>query len=137
MKNTELMPLRIPGGWAVTYNSFGDVDAIVCGESIVNFEYYKEDLLQIERIEETDGKWGPKPNGHLLDLGWYPDSHPDGTYCIRVIRGYDWSNELVTFQSKDRQKIRVVIERCLDLLIQFRADEQEISRLISLNEDRF
>jgi hypothetical protein len=129
--HTTLMPLRIPHGWAVLYNSFGDADPIVRDGSIANFEYYKEDLLMIQRIELTSTDWVFKRDGHVLDLGWYPDADPDGNYILQVIRGADWEKKLVTFKSHDRQKIRVVIERCLDLLIQG-VDELEISRLIAL-----
>jgi len=128
--DTLLMPLRIPSTWAVLYNSFGDVDPIVRDGSIVNFEFYKEDLLWMQRIQATSTGWTTYPDGHILDLGWYPDSDPKGTYRIVLIRG-DWSNELLKFESKDRQKIRAVIERCLNLVMQG-TDDQEISRLVTL-----
>lgn len=128
--NTTLMPLRVPGGWAVLHHSFGDVDPIVCNGSIVNFEYYQEDLLLLQSIEPAGTQWAPKPNGYLLDLGWYPDADPNGAYRIRIIRGKNGHNILITTTSKDRQKIRMVIEQCLDLLNRG-TEEQEILRLIA------
>ena len=126
--NTVLMPLRIPSTWAILHNSFGDEDPIVRDESIVNSEYYNEDLLWIQRIQPTSTNWVTDPNGHILDLGWYPDADPKGTYRITLIRG-NWSNELLKYESKERQKIRAIIERCLDLIIQGIGD-QEIPHLL-------
>ncbi len=46
-----LIPLRIPAGWAVTYNdTFADAPLDVRDGQLVHAQCFKEDLLQIRRI---------------------------------------------------------------------------------------
>jgi hypothetical protein len=128
--SVKLVPLRIPSTWAVIHNSFGAEDPIVNNGSIVNDEYYNEDLLVIERIHFDGEKWATGLNEHILDLGWYPEADPEGCYRFTLIRG-NWDNILVTFESKDRQKIKAVIENSLAMITQGIGDE-DIERLIKL-----
>ncbi|MEH2347976.1 MAG: hypothetical protein V7K55_08230 [Nostoc sp.] len=127
---TKIVPLKIPGSWAVIYNSFGDEEPIVLDGVIVNNEFYKQDLLSIERIQYSEKGWVTYPNSYIVDLGWYPDSDPKGSYHFTLLRG-NWDNVVVQFESKDRQKIRAVIERCFALVMQG-VKEQDISRWIEL-----
>ncbi len=90
---TKLMALKIPSAWAVIYNSFGDEDPVIRDESIENDEYYKEDLLSIERLWFNGTSWNTEPNGYVLDLGWYPEADPQGRYCLTLLRG-DWDHTL-------------------------------------------
>jgi len=128
---TKLVPLKIPGGWAVIHNSFGDEDPVLLNGAIVNDEFYNEDLLSIERLHFNGTDWVMAQNGHVLDLGWYPESAPQGCYRLALLRG-DWNNVVVRFESREREKIRAVIERCFDLVTQG-VDDQDISRLIELD----
>lgn len=129
---TKLMALKIPSTWAVIYNSFGDEDPVVRNGSIANDEYYKEDLLSIERLWFNGSDWSTEPNGYVLDLGWYPEADPQGSYCLTLLRG-DWDHTLVKYESRDRRQIRAAIERCLDLLTQGVAD-QDMTRLMEAEE---
>jgi hypothetical protein len=128
---TKLVSLKIPGGWAVIHNSFGDEDLVVRNGAIVNDEFYNEDLLSIEHLQFNGTDWVTEQKGHVLDLGWYPESDPQGHYRLTLLRG-DWNNVVVQFESRDREKIRYVIERCFDLVTQG-VDDQDISRLIELD----
>ncbi len=125
---TKLMALKIPSTWAVIYNSFGDEDPVVRDGSITNDESYKEDLLSIECLWFNGTGWSTEPNGYVLDLGWYPEADPQGSYCLTLLRG-DWDHTLVNYESRDRRQIRAAIERCLDLVTQGMAD-QDIARLM-------
>ena len=128
---TKLVPLKIPGGWAVIHNSFGDEDPVLLNGAIVNDEFYNEDLLSIERLQFNGTDWVSAQKGYVLDLGWYPESDPQGCYRLTLLRG-DWNNVVVRFESREREKIRAVIERCFDLVTQG-VDDQDISRLIELD----
>ncbi|MDZ7951658.1 hypothetical protein [Nostoc sp. DedQUE09] len=125
---TKLFQLKIPSGWAIIHNSFGDEDPVVCDGVIVNDEFYNEDLLSIERIQFNETDWSTDLTGHVFDLGWYPESDPKGSYRLTLLRG-DWNNVVVQFESKDRVKIHAIIEKLFDLITQG-VDDQEISRLI-------
>ena len=112
--NDRLYRLRLPGGCAVTYNSaFADVPMEVRDGQIVNFDYHKEDLLMIRQITTRSGDWQIDPAGWLVDLGWYPDSDPEGAYTINVVRG-NWDELLFRVTNRDGEIIRTAIERILD-----------------------
>ncbi|MNP60892.1 hypothetical protein D3C76_1560200 [compost metagenome] len=110
------MQLRIPSGYAVTYNKFYDVDPISQADSdfIENWEFFTEDLLQIEKIRIKKGAWyvPEKDNRLLFDLGWYPDSSIDGHYKLEVVDG-EW-NVFKSISTIDRNVIREKLEEWLE-----------------------
>lgn len=98
----------------MTYNaSFADVAMEVRDGSIVNFEFFKEDLLVIQRMQVVAGRWEVDHTGALLDVGWYPDSDPAGAYTLTVVRGA-WDAILFRVRTRDADVIRAAIERILD-----------------------
>jgi len=54
---------------------------------------FKEDMLQISYEKD-----------YVLDIGWYPDHNPTGSFKIVVIKDYDWVNP-------------VFIERCREVKV--------------------
>jgi hypothetical protein len=116
--NHLLMPLRIPSGWAVTYNVyFAEVPMEVHDGRIVNFEYFKEDLLTIRQLTVSDGHHEVDRAGWLLDLGWYPDADPGGAYTLTLVRGQWTDGVVLRVRARDAQTIRSAIERALDGLL--------------------
>ena len=69
-------PLRIPSGWMVTQNHFYDiVPSEVLNEGRLDYPFV-QDVLQLH-------------NQHLrmtLDLGWYPDGDPNGSFRLVLIQ---------------------------------------------------
>ena len=58
----KLMRVRIPAGWAMVYNSFGDEDPISDSDGhIENYEYFKEDLFSLRQLTVTDEGPGLPP----------------------------------------------------------------------------
>lgn len=117
----ELMRLRLPAGWAVCYNSFGDEDMVVEDGWITNFHHYKEDLLWLESMRlSAAGQQELNPTGWLVDLGWYPDGDPGGSFSLVIFRLADdtegWPEQRPTFRSPNRYHIRAVLEYTLDYL---------------------
>ncbi|MFD1176644.1 hypothetical protein ACFQ3W_10070 [Paenibacillus puldeungensis] len=112
MSLLTLMQLRIPTGYAVTYNKFYDVDPISQADSdfIENWGYFTEDLLQIVKIGIKNGAWyvPDRENRLLFDLGWYPDSSIDGHYTLEVVDG-EW-NVFKSISTKDRKVIKEKLE---------------------------
>lgn len=45
-----------------------------------------------------------------IDLGWYPDSAPEGTFRLEAILDDDWENPLLTFASRSKQEIVDTLE---------------------------
>jgi hypothetical protein len=111
----KLVPLRIPTGWAVTWNTFYEVTPILEGNELVNAADFDEDLLQIESItfEEEMGRIEVEP--YILDLGWYPAEDPNGAYTLTLLRG-DWDHVLKTFTSRNIAEIQTTIDRWLEIL---------------------
>jgi hypothetical protein len=128
--NQFLVPLRIPTGWAVNFNAyFADVPMDVRDGWIENCEYFKEDLLWIQQLRFVDGRHEDDPAGWSLDLGWYPQSDPNGAYTLTLNRGgvqNDVSDGSV-FHVRDpnAQKIRAALERILDGL----SEHEDVARL--------
>jgi hypothetical protein len=108
---------QLPASWAVCYNSFGDEDMRVADVSIENFWYYKEDLLWLQSMRSTknpDSCYELDPAGWLVDVGWYPDSDPNGAYSLHVFRldpeEDGWPIDPPQFRSRNRYQIRAVLE---------------------------
>lgn len=68
--------LQIPGGWLVAQNHFYNVSP---AESVIGDRLdfpFVEDILQLH-------------NNHLrmtLDLGWYPDGDPNGSFRLLLVQ---------------------------------------------------
>lgn len=137
MEKQNLMPLKIPQGWAITYNKLMDVMPIKGKEEeIDNWEYFTEDLLQIVKLSIKNGKYFI-PNQHfLIDLGWYPDSLINGEYKLVLV----WLNleaenkweEIANFSSQDRFAIRDKLESWLasDIFNEMNNREEMIKRML-------
>ncbi|WP_254438624.1 hypothetical protein [Paenibacillus sp. DCT19] len=111
------MQLKIPAGYAVTYNKFYDVDPILSADRdyfIENWGFFTEDLLQIVKMKISKGKWviPEREDTQLFDLGWYPDSDINGYYRLELVDG-DW-NEIKSISSKDRFVIKEQLEEWLE-----------------------
>ncbi len=52
-------------------------------EKAPDYSVLKEDLLQVQY-----------PNDIILDIGWYPEFSPSGSFHIQVIADVDWENPI-------------------------------------------
>jgi len=134
--NLKLVPLRIPNRWAVLNNHFVDEDPIVENDTIVNNFYYKEDILRFESMSPEDPEWTTDPEGHVLDLGWYPDSDPNGIFRLllgrKPAKGATESKDIVEISSRNRDTIRQALEHCMVLILDGIADKQIASVLTTI-----
>ncbi|AMA54117.1 hypothetical protein [Bacillus inaquosorum] len=76
---------RIPAGWTVDYITLKDTDpkTLEASDDAWLFDF-NQDLLQISH----------KTKNLLLDVGWYPEGDPSGSYGIELIKNEDWENPL-------------------------------------------
>ncbi|MEG7282936.1 hypothetical protein [Bacillus sp. 0909A] len=81
----NFLRLRIPAGWTVDYITIKDTDpkTLEASDDAWLFDF-NQDLLQISH----------KTKNLLLDVGWYPDGDPTGSYGIELIKNKDWENPL-------------------------------------------
>ncbi|WP_272039132.1 hypothetical protein [Paenibacillus sp. JJ-100] len=117
MRKLELIPLKIPAGYAITYNKFYDVEPIRNKDEddfIENWGYFTEDLLQIVKMKIQKGNWYvPEREDKLLfDLGWYPDSDINGQYVLQLV-DENWY-EIKSISSRDRLIIKETLEAWME-----------------------
>ncbi|MNC33862.1 hypothetical protein D3C75_822720 [compost metagenome] len=109
----SLMRLKVPGGFAVTYNKFHDVDPITdetTEDLLSNWGYFTEDILQISKLSVKNGKFIIPERHFIIDLGWYPDGSPNGEYrLVLVDYNKEW-NEIKELSSRSRYEIRDTLE---------------------------
>jgi hypothetical protein len=123
----NIIPLKIPSGWAILNNNcFNDAEMIVVNGSIQNDASFKEDILSISQIAYVDEKYKVLENGYWLDLGWYPDSNPSGSYKLVLFRD-NWNNKMIEFKSKNKVEIQAAINNLLYLFSNIKiADELNV-----------
>lgn len=118
----NLIRLKVPMGWAVTYNKFVDVLPQLdhTGEHLENWHFFTEDLLQISKLSLKKGSYYLPQRRLLIDLGWSPDTAPNGQYRLSLVfvdpkHNNVWE-EIAAFSSKNRLEIRDKMEDWLEQL---------------------
>jgi len=111
-RTVKLCPLRIPSGWCVAFNSFGEEDPIIEDGVFINSEIFSQDLLLIETIRRESSQFP-----HIqIDLGWYPSERAEGAYRLSLM-SENSDQPLKIFESRDRQAICQTIEKWLEVVI--------------------
>ncbi|MDM5303514.1 hypothetical protein QUF44_18405 [Bacillus subtilis] len=79
----NFLRLKMPAGWTVDYITLKDTDpkSLEANDDAWLFDF-NQDLLQISH----------KTKNLLLDVGWYPEGDPTGSYGIELIKNGDWEN---------------------------------------------
>jgi hypothetical protein len=103
MPMIKLQPFRIPSNWEVSYNSFTELDPVNLGKKPGEWINFTENLLQIKNIRYNI----------LLDVGWYPEGDPNGSYGVELIKDNDWQNPLVSFNTANKKEVVEKIELLL------------------------
>ncbi|MFF2016566.1 hypothetical protein [Paenibacillus sp. NPDC058177] len=100
----KLHPLRIPSSWEVSYNSLVELDPkdLESNEKEKWFNY-SEDLLQLKHVKYNI----------LLDVGWYPEADPSGSFGLELVKNTDWSNPLLSFSTANKYELIEQIELIL------------------------
>lgn len=111
------MPLRIPQGYAVCFNEFYDIVPFSHSDKdfLLVSGYFKEDILQISKMDVEDGRWIIPEEHLIIDLGWYPDGDPDGQYTLKLAtirKDLDWET-IKVHKTRDRFEVRDTIEEWL------------------------
>jgi len=64
-----------------------------------------EDLVQICYDEK-----------YILDVGWYPAFHIEGTFRVVVIKNCDWENPILSRESRVINTLKSHIEECVYII---------------------
>jgi hypothetical protein len=112
----ELVPLRIPSGWAVTFNIFVEFGE---GEPITAWDadaYLSQDILAIQPVVFSGDRWVDERGGWLLDLSWDPPGDIEGEYVLCVLFG-SWDDPTAVFQSRSWRAIQRAIDHTFHEII--------------------
>jgi hypothetical protein len=105
-----LVPLRIPPGWTVVFNSFHELDPIIKDGVFENASEFEEDMLLIRRaVIET------RPDQYILDVGWIPSLSPKGAFRLTLVLG-SWETILKQFESRSWVEIQTKLDAWLEVL---------------------
>ncbi len=106
-----MQPLRIPGGWTVLYNKLEDLEPEELPPDDRGWLFsFNEDILHIYTTARRKRNKQVETQKLVLDLGWYPDSDPSGSFRLEAILNDDWINPLLTFSSRSKQEIVDTLE---------------------------
>ena len=105
MLEVRLQPLRIPMGWAVSYNRLYELDPDPARVSHDTAHFcFGEDILQFVR---------PTCN-RLVDVGWYPHGDlQEGAFRLVVYEGDFRGTLLHEFRTRSRLELVTELERVL------------------------
>ena len=110
---SELIPLKIPNGWAVCDNKFYDTEPKYDKDGFIDNwdEGFIDDVLWICECKTLeDGRRGiPEFNCFNIDLGWYPESTIEGCYTARLY--WDGNDDRIEVDSISRQNRFLVKEK--------------------------
>src|SRR5207248_731795 len=67
--------------------------------SALPIEDLTEDLVQIQSMDGS----------RLVDVGWYPEMDPKGTFRCRLIANSDWQNPLEELRTREAARVRAWI----------------------------
>lgn len=110
----NLQPLRIPEGWTVGLNKFEDIDpeTLSAGNKVWLYAF-NEDILQISCKLKRKRNDDIEKQELIIDLGWYPDSDPNGSFTLLAILNENWDKPLLKFSSRSKDEIVKTLEKWL------------------------
>jgi hypothetical protein len=113
----DLVPLRVPAGWAVVYNLFVELPPYDSISEEDARAFLSEDLLSIEAVRpDPAGGWRTDPDGAAIDLGWSAPGDVTGEYVLTVIVGTR-DDPMASFRHRDRDLVRRAIDLTLATML--------------------
>lgn len=94
----NLQPLRIQSGWSFLYNKLTDLEPDSISEDDPAWLFtLVQDILYMRKENRKQTV--------AIDLGWYPDGDPHGTYRLVAVLNDDFQNPILEFTSRSTQEI--------------------------------
>ncbi|MDE5984500.1 MAG: hypothetical protein K2H13_04520 [Eubacterium sp.] len=75
----------------IVYNEFNIDFSLPFSKQI---DCLNEDLMQVSYNEN-----------YILDIGWYPESNPSGSFIIQLIKNYCWDNPIFKEKCKSENDL--------------------------------
>ncbi|ENQ3106209.1 hypothetical protein ACEOWJ_002215 [Bacillus cereus] len=101
---SRFQSLRIPATWFIVHNNFMEMNPEELNvDDKKGWSYFTVDLLQVKhQVDDI-----------ILDVGWYPEMDPKGSYKLQLVKDGNWQNPVEVFYSKNREEVVKVIEALL------------------------
>jgi hypothetical protein len=100
--NVQPSDFDFHGGTARRW-SYEDIDQTV--GLAAQLPLLKEDLVQI-----------PYPNGHVLDLGWYPQHSINGIFVMHIIENENGDDPVARREARSISGLKTAIEKAFESL---------------------
>lgn len=55
-------------------------------------------------------------NQIILDLGWYPELDPNGSFIIYVIKNYNWNTPIISEKTKSFDELKYKMLKIIDMI---------------------
>lgn len=110
----NLQPLRIPANWTIKLNKLTDIDPETLAPEDENWLFaFNEDIIYMESqiSRKRDRQLEEQKLG--IDLGWYPDGEPEGSFLLQAVLNEDWVDPLMKFSSRSKDEIVKTLEKWL------------------------
>lgn len=110
----NLQPLRIPPNWTIKLNKLKDIDPETLAPEDENWLFdFNEDIIYMESqiARKRDRQLEEQKLG--IDLGWYPDGEPEGSFLLQAVLNEDWVDPLMKFSSRSKDEIVKTLEKWL------------------------
>lgn len=102
----NLQSLRMPPGWTIGINKFENIEPNELAEDDERWLYtFTEDILWIYRTNQRKKNKQVEEQKLAIDLGWYPDGDPTGSFRLVAILNDNWAEPLLEFSSRSKQEV--------------------------------
>ena len=110
----RLQPLRIPSGWTMMINKLEDMEPeeLLSEDRTWLFAFTEDILYMYTNMSRKKNKELEKQT-LAIDLGWYPDSDPNGTFRLLAVLNDNWENPLLEFSSRNKKEVVEMLEKWL------------------------
>lgn len=110
----NLQPLRIPPHWTMELNKLEDIDPETLPPEDENWQFaFNEDILYMNSIISRKRNNQTEEQKLGIDLGWYPDGDPNGSFVLQAVLNDDWLDPLIKFSSRNKDEIVKTLEKWL------------------------
>jgi hypothetical protein len=119
----NLVALRIPPGWAVTYNRFYEAQLDINPETgqLDNWHLFTNRLLNIHLLPLQSSAINHK-HSLLIEVGWLPDGDVDGAYHVALVANTEretWQ-QLLQYSHLERKLIVDKMAEWMELVNDYR-----------------
>jgi len=96
-------PLRITSGWTVTLHELLELDPETLDPTDERWKLFEESLLQLH----------DQNRNLVIDVGWYQESEPSGSFHLRLIRDRNWGQPVAEWRGRSLPALVAQLEELI------------------------